>query len=475
MIRKSLFSTACASLAGLAVLAGCAASTQPASTQAENHGWIKDEVADSYVYGYPLVLMAMAHNAAVGNGDAQPGQAPANTLRHAQAQPAAGAANPSTPDVDTLASNGWLDLSAEPVVVTLPDARGRYLGARALDMWSNVIWSSAGGANPRAGSAKAQTIAFVAPGWDGTLPKNVQRVDASSVNVWLSVRIQSNGPRDLTAVKKLQRAIRAVPLSVYTGDERGSSMATRGGPADTAPAAAPAARVAALDANGFFNELADALKDNPQSPADPHALKMLADLGVKPGQPVKLPGGAADAIAAGLADGRARIATAPANALTANGWSWLGDDVGRYGNDYALRAYAAYAQPGSGTKDDEVRPTVTVDSGGQQLNGANRYVIHFAAKALPPVRAFWAITAYTPDGALPDTGEARRSIGSRDRLRRNRDGSIDIYVSANSPGKARAENWLPAPDGDFKLVMRLYEPKPEATDGSWQPATVERQ
>ena len=474
MIRKSLLSTACASLAGLAFLAGCAAN-HPAPAPADNHGWIKDEVADSYVFGYPLVLMQTSRSAAIGDDGTQPGQAPVNTLRHEQAQPPVGAANPPTPDVDTLASNGWLDLSAEPVVVTLPDARGRYLGARALDMWNNVIWSTGADANPRTGSAKAQTIAFVAPGWDGKLPKNVQRVDASSANVWLSVRIQSNGPRDLTAVKKLQRLIRVVPLSVYTGDARGSSMATRGGPADTAPEAAPAAQVAALDANAFFTQLANALQDNSPSPADPHALKTLADLGVKPGEPVKLPDGAADAIAAGLADGRARVAAVPANALTANGWSWLGDDIGHYSNDYALRAYAAYAQPGSATKDDEVRPTVTIDSDGQALNGANRYVLHFDAKALPPVRAFWTITPYTADGALPDTDAARRSIGSRDRLRRNRDGSVDIYVSANSPGKARASNWLPTPRSDFKLVMRLYAPKPQATDGSWQPPAVERQ
>jgi hypothetical protein len=459
-----------ASLAGLALLAGCAA-THPTSGKEDQHGWIKDEVSDSYVFGYPLVLMDAARNAALGTGGAQP----VNTLRDETALPGVGADNPPTPDVDTLASSGWLDLSAEPVVVTLPEARGRYLGAVALDLWTNVIWSTNANAEPRTGSARVQAVAFVAPGWSGTLPKGVARVDAASTNVWLSVRIQSAGPHDLNAVRKLQRAIRVVPLSAYPGGAHGAAPAQRGAPLDAAPARAPAAQVAALDANGFFTQLADALHDNPPSPDDPHALKILADLGVKPGEPVALPANAADAIAAGLADGRARVAAVPANALSANGWSWLGDDVGHYGNDYALRAYAAYTQPGSGTKDDEVLPTVSVDSDGSALNGANRYVIHFAAKALPPVRAFWTITPYTTAGALADTGGGRRSIGEHSALRRNRDGSVDIYVSANSPGKARAANWLPAPRGDFKLVMRLYAPKPQATDGSWQPPAVVRQ
>jgi hypothetical protein len=457
---------------GLAFLAGCASTP---ATGPQKTGWIANEVADSYVFGYPLVLMDAAKNAAVGADGTQPWQAPVNTLRHAQALPGVGAASPPTPGTDMLASTGWLDLAAEPVIVSLPDPRGRYVDARALDMWSNVIWSTGAGANPRTGTIKPQTIAFVAAGWNGELPVDATRVDAPTKNVWLSVRIQTNGARDLTAIKKLQRAIRVVPLSVYTGGAPASPSAPRGGPADTSVAGTPAAQVAALDADDFFSRLAQALQDNPPSPDDPHALKILADLGVKPGEPVQLPEGENAAIAAGLADGRTRVATPPANVLAANGWTWLGDGVGNYGADYALRAYAIQAQPGSGTKDDEVRPTVSVDSDGQPLNGANRYVIHFAAHGLPPVRAFWTITPYTTDGALAVTDAARRSIGDRDRPRRNRDGSLDLYVSAASPGKAHAANWLPAPRADFRLVMRLYAPKPQATDGSWQPPAVARQ
>ncbi len=163
----------------------------------------------------------------------------------------------------------------------------------------------------------------------------------------------------------------------------------RGNTADTATGAnrTPAAQVAALDAKGFFSRLADALPDNPPTPADPHALTILSDLGVTPGEPVKLPSASA-AIAAGLADGHERVATAPSNLLTGNGWSWFGDDVGNYGPDYALRSYAASAQLGIGTRDDEVRAVVTQDSDSHPLNGANRYVIHFAPNQLPPVRGF---------------------------------------------------------------------------------------
>ncbi|MFT4064779.1 DUF1254 domain-containing protein [Paraburkholderia sp.] len=468
--RRELFSLhwTCASFAGLAFLAGCASA--PSATQ-QSTGWIKDEVADSYVFGYPLVLMSTARDAAVGT---DPGQAPFNTLRHAQALPPIGAANPPQPSLDTLDSTGWLDIGDEPVILSLPDSHGRYVDARVLDMWTNVVWST--GPQFAAGTAgarglRAQTIAFVGPGWKGELPKGAKRVDVPTRNAWVSVRIQSNGARDLTAVRKLQRAIRVAPLSVYEGDAA-PAVPPRGNASGIAGAnGTPAQQVAALDASGFFSRLADALPDNPPTPADPHALKFLADLGVTPGDPVKLPK-EPEALAAGLADGRERVATPPSNLLSANGWNWFGDGVGNYGPDYALRAYAASTQPGIGTRDDEVRAVVTQDSDGNMLNGANRYVIHFAANQLPPVHGFWSITAYTKDGALSENAPARLAVGDRNGARRNRDGSLDVVVSST---RSRTGNWLPAPRADMQLVLRLYAPKPQATDGSWQPPPVVRQ
>ncbi|WP_233837251.1 DUF1254 domain-containing protein [Paraburkholderia sp. ZP32-5] len=465
--RQALFSfyRPCVSFAGLAVLAGCASTPYVAQ---QSTGWIKDEVADSYVFGYPLVLMSTARDAAVGT---DPGQAPFNTLHHAQALPPIGATNPPQPSVDTLDSTGWLDVGDEPVILSLPDSHGRYVDARVLDMWTNVVWSTGPQFATGAKGLRAQTIAFVGPGWQGDLPKGVKRVDVPTRNAWVSVRIQSNAARDLTAVRKLQRAIRLAPLSIYEGDAAPAVPPRSNANATAGANGTPAQQVAALDASGFFGRLADALPDSPPTPADPHALKFLSDLGVTPGNPVKLPK-EPQALAAGLADGRERVGTPPTNVLSANGWNWFGDGVGNYGPDYALRAYAASTQPGIGTKDDEVRAVVTQDSDGNALNGANRYVIHFAANQLPPVRGFWSITAYTTDGALIESTPARLAVGDRYGARRNRDGSLDVVVSST---RSKTGNWLPAPRADMQLVLRLYAPKPQATDGSWQPPAVVRQ
>jgi hypothetical protein len=471
-------------------LAGCAA-RPPAPAVSANHGWTKDEVSDSYVFGYPLVLMTSARAAA-----SAPGGPGVNKLRYSRTPPAADDPGlPPRPDVDTLASSGWLDLSNEPVLLALPATRGQYLDARVLDMWTNVVWSTGSLENARGALAKPRTIAFVAPGWQGGLPDGVERVEAPGKSLWLAVRVAATGPRELAAARRLQEEVRVTPLSAFDAEDNGRHRVRRvkgtkrGKPlndvsadrADDDPPsfddtpAGQSAAVASLDANAFFGRLADALQDNPPSPNDPHALEILADLGVKPGEPLHLPTGAAQAIAGGLAEARARIATAPNNALSVNGWIWLGEGLGHYDDDYALRAYAAYAQPGSGTKDDEVVATATLDADGKGLDGSNRYVLHFPAKGLPPVRAFWTLTAYTLDGALVEGDFRRRSIASRDALHRNRDGSLDVYVQAETPGRARQANWLPTPDGAFEVVMRLYAPQGPAIDGTWQPPALERQ
>jgi len=465
-------------LACLALIAGCAAA--PDGVAPKSNGWMKDEVADSYVFGYPLVLMDVSREAATGSG---PGQAAPNTLRHAQSLPPVGASSPPEPNLDTLASSGWLDISREPVLVTLPDTHGRYMDARALDMWTNVVWSTgAAQAGDHVSGPKAQTIAFVPVGWKGTLPARVKRVEVTTRYVWFLARFQTRGGGDLALVRRLQRGLQVTPLSGWDdrgahgkGSARGQEPAGATQSGDPVAPGTPSARVAALDANAFFNRLALALEDNPPAPDDAHALKILGDIGVHAGDPAQLPSGAKDAavVKAGLADGRARVATPPSNLLAGNGWLWVGDDAGNYGPDYTLRAYAAYTSPALATSRDEVRARASQDSDGHTLNGANRYTIHFTAKQLPPVRGFWSITAYTAAGALDADAPVRVAFGDRSGARRNRDGSLDVHVSAERP--RGGANWVPAPHGDFRLVMRLYAPKPQATDGSWQPPAIERQ
>jgi hypothetical protein len=103
-----------------------------------------------------------------------------------------------------------------------------------------------------------------------------------------------------------------------------------------------------------------------------------------------------------------------------------------------------------------------------------RYRMHFDKASLPPVRAFWSITAYDRDGYFIANPINRYAIGDRDPLKFNPDGSLDLYIQNQNPGSDRESNWLPAADGAFNLTLRLYWPEQAILSGTWHPPALER-
>ena len=114
------------------------------------------------------------------------------------------------------------------------------------------------------------------------------------------------------------------------------------------------------------------------------------------------------------------------------------------------------------------------DAAGELLNGASHYRVHFNKGNLPPVRAFWSLTAYDQGGYFIANPLNRYAIGDRDALKFNDDGSLDLYIQAQSPGASLESNWLPSGDGPFNLTIRLYWPENAILNGTWHPPAPER-
>ena len=144
------------------------------------------------------------------------------------------------------------------------------------------------------------------------------------------------------------------------------------------------------------------------------------------------------------------------------------------GTDYLYRAGVARCCLGENLPQDALYPSAGTDSEGQPLDGNGKYVIHFAKGQLPPVDAFWSVTAYDKDGYFIPNPLKRQALGVHDGLVGNADGSIDLAIQADSPGKDREANWLPVGKGPFTLMMRLYAPRAEAIEGGWQPPPIQR-
>jgi len=149
-------------------------------------------------------------------------------------------------------------------------------------------------------------------------------------------------------------------------------------------------------------------------------------------------------------------------------------DLGLYGTKYELRALVTAIGLGANRPQDAIYPAY-VGLSGQKLTGADKYVLHFDKGMLPPVDGFWSLTMYDKDYFFVDNPLNRYTLSQRNKLKFNGDGSVDLYIQKENPGKSKESNWLPAPSGEMNLMLRLYWPKatpPSILDGTWSPPAV---
>jgi len=422
---------------------------------------------DAYVYGYPLVTMEYTRRVLTNVAGPSALKAPMGQLARARAYPNAAFKAVTAPNADTLYTMVWLDVSKEPYVLSLPDAHGRYYLFPMLDAWTTVFQVP----GKRTTGTGPQTYAITGPGWSGTLPAGVTEYKSPTALVWILGRIYCTGtPADYAAVHKMQDEISVVPLSSY-----GKPYTPPSGTVDPSIDMKTAVRdqVNALDVAAYFNLMAQLMKDNPPTAEDAPMVAEIAKIGIVPGQPfdlTKLSPEAQQALKAVPKDGAGKIMGYFKDAAKQeNGWSFF-TKTGIYGTDYLDRAFITAIGLGANRPQDAVYPTSEVDADGKPYSGASKYVMHFDKGQLPPADGFWSLTMYNAEYFFVDNPLNRYTLSARNKLKHNADGSVDLYVQNENPGKAKESNWLPAPADKFVLMLRLYWPKetpPSLLDGTW--------
>jgi DNA sulfur modification protein DndE len=378
----------------------------------------------------------------------------------------------TAPNADTLYSAAWLDLSKGPWVLHVPDENGRYYLMPMLDGWTNVF------ADPgkRTTGTQAGDFAIIGPNWEGELPDGVKALKSPTNMVWIIGRTYCTGtPEDYQAVHAIQDKYSLTPLSAWGKQYAAPARVPVDPKVDMKTP--PRDQVNRMSAGTFFQKLARLMKDNPPADADAPMVAKLARLGIVPGQGFdikKLGPAPARGLQAGAQDGLKQIvAEIPRAGKDVNGWRVT--LTGEYGTNYLFRSAIAFAGLGANLPQDACYPTTGVDAAGKPLDGAHRYVMHFANKgALPPVDGFWSLTMYDAQYFFVANPLNRYTLSQRNDLKASADGSIDLYLQHDSPGKDRESNWLPAPKGRFVLMLRLYWPKELFLDGTWQPPAVRR-
>ncbi len=451
-------------------------SPPPAISEAEAHSI----GVDAYLYFYPLVTMELTRQQLTNiEPGKEPGHGPMNTFASVAEFPSADFKAVVRPNFDTLYSIAWLDLTKEPMIVSVPDTGGRYYLLEMLDMWTDAFaapgWRTTG--------TQAADFLVTPPGWRRDvrekfgkkfkLPKETQRIEAPTPYVWIIGRTKTDGPPDYDAVHKIQAGFKITPLSrwgktpepVAVNIDKTIDMKTP-----------PKLQADAMPAGRFFAIAAELVKTQPPHLTDEPIIARLKRIGFDAGQSFdinRLNPSIRGALATVPEDAQKLMQwKTPAIARVVNGWSMNTDTMGVYGNYYLKRAIVAQLGLGANVPEDAIYPLSLGDDTGKPLGGANNYVLHFDKGKTPPVEAFWSVTLYDPDGFQVANGLNRFAVSSWMPLKYNPNGSLDLYFRNESPGADKEANWLPAPKGPFNLTMRLYAPKRDALTGEWIPPPV---
>jgi hypothetical protein len=457
-ITRRLNLIAAALAAVLAPTTVRAADITPAETRA-----IAEE---GFVYGLPIVMnYAVMYEYAVDHDSGQ-FKAPFNEIKNEPRVYTYKDTAIITPNSDTPYSFVWMDLRAEPMVLSVPAVeKSRYYAVMLCD--GNTY--NYGYIGSRATGNEAGDYLVVGPDWKGETPQGIKKVFRSTTQFSLAgYRTQLFNPDDMPNVIKIQAGYKVQPLSQYLSQP--------------APPAAPAVNFPEINAEmlktGFFDYLGFALQFAPVGPEEKEIRAKLARLkDLSPEQQ--------EQVGLGMKDGEAKIEQyLHSGQKDINGWKVgsLFGDAAFFNGDWLKRAAAAKGGIYGNDAVEAMYPFTKTLADGQVLDASkHNYTLTFAADQLPPVNAFWSVTMYDGKTQLLIENPIDRYLINSPMLpgmKKNADGSLTLYIQKDNPGADKESNWLPAPNDLIYLVMRLYWPKATPPsilppgDGTWEPPGI---
>ena len=456
------------------VVAGCG--NQNVAGAAPGVEQTKAIAEEGFIYGLPIVMNYAVMNEYAVDKSGPQFKAPFNQIKNEARVFTYKDTAIITPNSDTPYSIIWLDLRAEPMVLSVPAVeQKRYYSVMLCD--GNTY--NFGYIGSRATGSEPGDYLVVGPGWKGETPTGIKKVFYSTTPFVLAAyRTQLFNPEDMPNVVKVQAGYKVQPLSAFLKQP--------------APPSAPTINFLPATTAGikehFFEYLDAALQFIPPDPESKDVRAKLASIGVEPGKTFEfknLPEERKAAILLGMKEGDDQVDQFLATGIKSiNGWK-IGSFMGNrdfYHGDWLMRAAAAKGGIYGNDAVEATYPLTRTDANGETLDGSkHNYTLTFAAGQLPPVNAFWSVTMYDGKSQLLIKNPINRYLINSPMLpgmKKNADGSLTLYIQKDSPGKVNESNWLPAPDDAIYLVMRLYWPKETppsilpAGEGTWKPPAI---
>jgi hypothetical protein len=434
----------------------------------------KQIAEEAYIFAYPMIdhykmMFAMAMYPESGAYNA-----PFNVLYHNPELSGPKDTIIVRPNNDTFYSAVWFDLTKQPQILEVPAITdGRYYSFQIIDMYTHNIDF----VGTRETGFDSGVYLFVGPNWEGETPEGITKTIKSEGNYVLALaRTQVFGPDDIENARAVMNQYSVQSLNSWLGMVEAAVI-------NENPAIPPYHPEKAANENfiSYFNALLAHLQIHPSEKA---LFTKFAKIGIEPGKEFN-PGDYSPEILAaineGIKAGRDKFVEESSRlGVRENGWQLV---AGAFGNrdamqgKYLTRAAAAYFGLWGNDLEEAYYPETTLDADGDELDGSKHsYVLHFNADKLPPVKAFWSLTMYKlPEQLLVENEIDRYKIGdATEGLQYNADGSLDLYIQKDHPGKELESNWLPAHNGKFSLQARFYWPEKDALNPLYVPPAVEK-
>jgi hypothetical protein len=462
----------------LVVIAGCRPATEEAITPEE----AKAIAREAYVYGFPMVMnYKTIYNFVIDEGNPEY-KGPFNEISCMARVFTPEDKSIVTPNADTPYCFFWIDLRAEPLVLSVPEMEPkRFYHFQLIDLYTHN-YAYIGTVTTGNGAGK---YLLAGPDWDGETPRGITDVIQSETDFVFNVtRTQLFGPEDLERVAEIQGTYRLQPLSTYLGTEAPAAKAI--------PEFSKWVEGSQFDER-FFGYL-DFMMSLLGEPGEGEAQlwDSLARLGIGPGNTfdfTALPAELQEALKAGVEQGFAEMestiqefSTDPLGSAKAFGTREFLAESARtnfgHENHHLIRACVAQQGLYGNSATEAIYPGYFTDTDQQPLDAsANRYTLTFAKGQFPPVKAFWSLTMYDGGTQLFIENPLDRYLLNSTMMEQfavEEDGSLVLHISKESPGADLESNWLPAPDGPFYMILRLYGPATAALEGEWTPPAAEK-
>lgn len=418
----------------------------------------------AYLWGYVYVKSMLLKEEATH--PAYHGYAPVNCLRCHESLAKPGFTD-FTPNVDVLMGLGWLDLSQGPVLLHVPAVSDRYWSVQVTDYALNSAEYVGSRMNSGAG-----VYAYVHRNWKGRLPPGVKRIDVSTDIAMIQLRtlVRPEVPGDVERGVRINKKFKLEVLNKKAMFTATLADAVLRSPKPAAPA---------FHSIEFFALLNEAVTKSDVLPGEEFVLAQFSSVGIGKGltfSPESLKPAQRRGLQAGLEAGFKRLTVHLSKSAERLGDWNFNYRLGQYGTDYVTRSLTACFGYGPVEPCEALYAYVLNDGSGEPLLGTNRYRMRFGKGAMPPADAFWSITIYSrPDNQLVSNSIDRYSISSMTAgLDTGRDGSLEVFIQEQKPRGIKARNWLPAPQGNFWLILRIYIPQKSVLDRKYIPPNVVR-